>query len=93
MLILKYFYPETASLVRITSEQLCLDYTFAPAASRSAISLKTLCELAHSGIFDFVHAYIPPDADVYYLDRVEHKRINVCGWTDMSAFDAAEPDN
>ena len=90
-MILKYYYPEFASTVRIKSESLCLDYTFSPSASSNPISLHELCKLANENCFDSIRVSTPKTADAYYIDYNSKEKTPVYGWIELNEFETAEP--
>ncbi len=90
-MLLSYYYPEIRSNVRIRSEKLCIDQSFTPSASQTPISIQELCELSHNESIDMVRAYIPEDAEAFYVDYNTQEKVKVVGWVDMSVFDKAEP--
>jgi len=90
-MVLKYFYTEFPSVVRIKSESLCMDHTFVPGASSKPVSLDYLCKLSHEDHIDCVFALIPKAAKAYYIDSINNEKISIYFWEELSVFDAAEP--
>ena len=90
-MILKYYYPELASTVRIKSESLCLDHTFVPAASVNPLSLQDLCKLSKEKYIDPVRVFLPKTAEAYYIDLINNEKVPVYGWVELNEFEVAEP--
>ena len=90
-MILKYYYPELASTVRVKSESLCLDYTFVPGASVNPLSLQDLCKLSNEKYIDSVRVFIPKTAEAYYIDCINNEKVSVYGWVELNEFKVVEP--
>lgn len=85
-MILEYLYLELPILVRIVSNKLCLDHTFAPASTQVPVSIEELCVMANSPMYDSIMILLPENVDASYYDDSCNEQIPISGWIELKNF-------